>query len=99
MTAMNEFQALTTAIGEYTVDLLGKEKLNGLQVILNPRELSGFVSIALRDRSDEAQRAAIVEMFDVERVYADEVAISFVFVDQIDVTADETASVPQYSFA
>jgi hypothetical protein len=99
MTAMNEFQALTTAIGEYSVSSLGKENLTGLQVILNPRELSGFVSIALRDRSDQALRAAIVEMFEVERVYSDEVAISFVFVDQIDETLAASASVPQYSFA
>ncbi|HEY4212096.1 MAG TPA: hypothetical protein VGM84_11485 [Steroidobacteraceae bacterium] len=99
MTALDEFQALTTAIGEYSVDTLGREKLSGLQVILNPRELSAFVSIALRDRSDEAQRAAISEMFDVERVYADEISLSYVFVDEIEKTADAHSSVPQYSFA
>jgi hypothetical protein len=99
MTALNEFEALTHSIGEYSVDTLGKDNLSGLQVVVNPRETSGFVTIALRDQSDEAQREAIAEMFEVERTYADEVSLTFVFVDSIDATMAATASVPQYSYA
>jgi len=98
MTAMSEFQALVTAIGEYTVDALGRENLTGMQVTLNPREMAAFMSIALEDRSDAAQKAAISELFEIERVYSDEVVLTYVFVDEVSEPADSALeSVPQFS--
>ena len=99
MTVMDEFRALTYAIGDFTVDALGKENLTGLQVVTDPRELSAFISIALKDQSDVAQRRAIAVMFEVEEMYFDEVALTYVFVDHIHDSIHATSSVPQYSYA
>jgi hypothetical protein len=99
MGGLNEFQALAHAIGEYTVDALGKENLAGLEVVANPRESSALVSIALKDQSNDAQRRAIVIMLEVEQLYWDEIALTYVFVDRIRGTADTISAVPQYSYA
>ncbi|WP_426624333.1 hypothetical protein ACPPVW_17490 [Leifsonia sp. McL0607] len=99
MPGLDEFAALTRAIGEYTVEALGKENLSALQVVAHPREFSAFVEIALEDRSDAAQRRAIEVMFEVEQVYWDEIALTYVFVDQIEDTDDVEASQLQYSYA
>lgn len=99
MAGLDEFQALTTSIGEYTVDTLGRENLAGLQVWLNPREGSAFMSIALQDSSDIAQRRAIAELFDIERCYSDDVALTYVFVSEISESTDAMAEAPQYSYA
>ncbi|SEH97215.1 hypothetical protein SAMN04515692_10874 [Leifsonia sp. CL147] len=99
MTGLSEFEALTHAIGEYTVDTLGKENLEGLQVIANPRESTALVTIALKDQSNDAQRQAIATMFDIELLYADEMGLTYVFVDHIRDTIDATLSATQYSYA
>lgn len=99
MTALDEFTALTHAIGEYSVEALGKESLTGLQVLTNPRELSAFITIALEDQSNAEQRRAIAVMFEVEEMYSDEIALTYVFVDHIGETVNATSSIPLYSYA
>lgn len=96
---MNEFAALTHAIGEYTVEALGKDNLNALQVVANERELSAFIEIALNDPSDVAQRAAIATMIEVEEMYSGEIVLTYVFVDEIGDLEDVNASQLQYSYA
>jgi hypothetical protein len=99
MGGLTEFEALTHAVGEYTVEALGKENLEGLQVIANAREASALVTIALKDQSNDAQRRAIATMFDVEHLYADELTLTYVFVEHIRDTIDATASAAQFSYA
>jgi hypothetical protein len=95
---MDELQALTTSIGEYTLDVLGRENLTGLQVTLDKRDRGAFMLIALADGSDEEQRRVIAEMFEVEKVFVDEAVLTYLFVDEIMSGATVDASTPQYSY-
>jgi hypothetical protein len=99
MAGLSEIQALTTSIGEYTVGTLGADALEALQVIVNAREMCAFMTVALSDSSDDSQRRAIGSLLEVEKVYADEISIEFVFVDEIPEPDEEMASAPQYVYA
>jgi hypothetical protein len=99
MAGVTEIQALTTSIGEFAVDTLGADNVEALQVIVNPREMCAFVTVSLSDSSDDSQRRAIGNLLEVEKVYADDLTIEFVFVDEIPEPDEEMASAPQYVYA
>ena len=99
MAGLTEIQALTTSIGEYTVGMIGADNLAALQVIVNPREMCAFMTVSLSDVSDDSQRRAITTLLDVEKVYADDLSIEFVFVDEIPEPDEEMASAPQFVYA
>jgi hypothetical protein len=96
---MDDLQVLTTSIGEFTVDVLGRDALRDLQVTLDVRSLDCHIAIALEDNSERQQRAVIKELLDIERMYFDEVVLSFSFVESIERDPAELSAVPQYSFA
>jgi len=98
MGAVDEFVTLVRAVGEYTVGTLGKENLTGLRVDADRRESSAFITIALADPSNAAQRSAIETMFEVEALYADEISLTYIFVDRLD-EAVAVSSALQYSYA
>lgn len=97
MGPLDDLQALTQSIGEYAVGVIGRENLSGLQVTVDRRNMSAQISVHLADNTDEAQLAVIVDLFDVERMFADEVVVSYSFVEEIDVAAETRESVRQYS--
>lgn len=99
MTATDEQRALTASIGEFTLDLLGREKISGLRVTFDPRERSAFMTIVLRDDSDESQRRVIGELFEVERVFAEDAVLTYVFVDHIEKDPAEASSELEFSYA
>lgn len=100
MTQMDDAQALVTSIGEFTLDALGRERLNGMWVTLDPRTSRGDVLIALADNSDAEQKAVLLELFDVEAVYLDEAVLTFRFVDGPDaVASDAHQATPIYAYA
>jgi hypothetical protein len=99
MTNMDDLQVLTTSIGEYTVDTLGRENLRGLQVTMDRRNLVGHIAIALQDNTDMQQKSAIKDLLEIEQMYFDEAVLSFSFVEEIDADSVATSSVPQYSLA
>ncbi|MEV8269169.1 hypothetical protein AB0P19_02405 [Microbacterium oleivorans] len=100
MTQMDEAQALVTSIGEFTLDALGRDRLNGLWVSLDPRTARGDVVVALADNSDAEQKAVLLELFDVEAVYMDEVVLTFRFVDGPDaIESDARQTTPIYAYA
>ena len=96
---MDDFSILTQSIGEYAVSVLGPENLRGLQVLMNPRDLTGHISIVLEDESDESQKQILRSLFDVERVFFDEAVLSFSFVREIDADLAESTATPIYSYA
>jgi len=99
MSTLNDLQALTTSIGEYTLDTIGRESVKGLQVMIESIDHQGRVSVALKDNSDAEQKRVLRELFEIEQLYFDEAALSFSFVENLDdVTATEV-SAPVFSYA
>ncbi|WP_243063167.1 hypothetical protein [Humibacter sp. RRB41] len=84
MSDVNDLQALTTSIGEYTLDTLGKETVTGLQVSMDGVDHNGRITVALKDNSDAEQKRVLRELFEIEQMYFDEAALSFDFVQDID---------------
>ena len=98
MSDRDEVQVLVTAVGEYTLSTLGRENLSGLQVTLDPRDMSCHVTVALRDNSDGAQKQAISDLLEVEEVYFDELVLAFSLVDALSEELPR-AEIPHYSYA
>jgi hypothetical protein len=94
---LDELQALTQSIGEYAISVIGRENLSGIQVTVDRRNMSAQLSVRLAENSDETQLGVIMALFDVERMYADEVVVSYSFVEEIDVSEETRESVRQYS--
>ena len=99
MKPANELQALTTSIGEHSVDAIGAEHLNALEVSLDSRDMTCQVIVALSDNSDAEQRRVLTALLDVESLYYDEAVLSFSFVDSIEHDSAPLESVPQYNYA
>ncbi|WP_314148439.1 hypothetical protein [uncultured Leifsonia sp.] len=99
MTGVNDLQALTTSIGEFTVDALGRESIAGLQVVMEAVDHLGHISIALKDNSDAEQKRVLRELFEIERMYYDDAALAFEFVDAVDPDLPAKSNVPVYSYA
>lgn len=68
---------------------------------MDPRTMQAQMLIALADNSDDAQKTALRDVFEVENVFADEVVLSYRFVDNLDDLELELAPdrVPLYSLA
>ncbi len=99
MSGMDELQALAQSIGEYTVDLIGRDNLDALQVTVDRRNRSAQVSIELKKPSDAEQLRVLDVMFELEQMYFEEVVLSYSFVEAIDATADDRETVRQFSYA
>lgn len=100
MTELGTADALVTSIGEFTVDTIGKDHLLGIWVTIDPRTHRGDMLIALSDNSDEAQKAAIRDILEVEDVFADDAVLNFRFVASPDELGAETPeSAPIYAYA
>lgn len=96
---MDDFQILTQSIGEYAVDTVGRDNLRALELIMNPRDMTGHLSIALTDGSADAQKTVLRALFDVEQVFFDEAVLSYSFVDEIDDDEVVPAAASKYSYA
>lgn len=99
MSVMDEFQALTTSIGEYTVDTIGRVNLRGLQVTMDTRTSSASILVALRDNSDEQQKEALRALLIIEDIYLDEAVLSYRFVDEVTADGQAREVAPRFSFA
>jgi len=100
MAGMDENSALAASLGEFTVDTIGRESLDGLHVLLDTRAGEAWMIVVLRDNSDAEQRRAIEKLFEVEDVFADEVSLSFVFATEIpDEVRALTSSKAVFSYA
>ncbi|ODA89813.1 hypothetical protein ATY41_03980 [Leifsonia xyli subsp. xyli] len=99
MAGVNELQLLTTSIGEFAVDAIGRETINGLQVVMEAVDRLGHVSIALKDNSDAEQKRVLRELFDIERMYYDEAALAFQFIHELEPDIAAKANVPVYCYA
>jgi len=96
---MDPVQALTTSIGEYSVATLGEEHLRALRVVMDPRTMQAQMLIELADNSDQAQRDALKEIFEVESVFADEAVLSYRFVEELDDVPALLGQAPRFSYA
>lgn len=99
MSGLDEFQALTTSIGEYSLDTIGRDHLRALRVTLDTRTMNADLVIVLEENSDEEQVATLRELFEVERVFADEAVLSYQFAEALDDEMADRASVPLFSYA
>jgi hypothetical protein len=99
MSGLDEIQALTTSIGEFSLDTIGKSKLRGLRVTLDPRSLNAEMVIVLKKNTDSQQKSVLRSLFEVERVFADDAVLSYHFAD--DLVDDEATlgMVPLFSYA
>lgn len=95
-----EIRALTTSIGEHSVDNIGKENVRGLQVLYDDLDCSAAITVELADNAEQMQRAALASLIEVEQLFYDEAVLSFHFVDDIAAHGDmRVARKPQYSYA
>lgn len=99
MAVADELQVLTTSIGEFTVDTLGRDTINGLQIVMEAVDHLGHVSIALKSNTDAEQKRVLRELFEIERMYYDEAALAFEFVDAVDPDLAARENLPVYSYA
>jgi hypothetical protein len=99
MPEMSELQALTTSIGEYALDVIGRNSVEALQIVMEQIDHVGKVTIALSDNSDEEQKRVLRDLFSIEDVYFDEAALTFTFVDGPDAIREPAGAVPQFSYA
>lgn len=100
MSGLDEFQALTTSIGEYSLDTIGRENLRGLRVTLDPRSLNAEMVLVLTENSDMLQKSVLRDLFEIERVFADDAVLSYQFAEALDDdNAEALTSVPLFSYA
>ena len=100
MNVRPESADLAASIGTLSVDLVGRDKLRGLQVFMDNLNHVGTVSVALNDNTDSAQKNALSELADVERAFFDDAILSFSFVRDIDHSPQSLEpSVRHFSYA
>ena len=99
MTGYDELQALTISIGEHSLNAIGRDNLRAMDVLLDPRTHNATMTIVLRANDDESQTDAIRELFEVERLFADEAVLSYVFAEALDNEKASLNAMPQFSYA
>lgn len=98
MSTVNDIQALTTSIGEYTLETIGRDSIKGLQVTMEDVDHQGCVSVALKDNSDAEQKRVLRELLGIEQIYFDEAALTFAFVESLDDMESRRVSAPLFSY-
>jgi hypothetical protein len=102
MSDFPEFQALAQSIGEMTKDTIGEDDLQALQVFVDVRDRVAHVRLALRRPDDDVQKRVLRELFDIEKVYLEDVAMAFDFVGPAEFENEaelSNASVYSHAFA
>lgn len=99
MTGYDELQALTISIGEHSLNAIGRDNLQALEVQLDPRTSHATMTIVLRSNDDVAQTDALRQLFDVENLFADEAVLSYVFAERLDHERAAADFMPQFSYA
>jgi hypothetical protein len=100
MPMMGEPQALATSVGEHLVQALStEEQVTALSLVLDDRESQVQVWVVLKDASDAAQLRALETLEEVEEMFAEEVVMTFQFVESLDAVRAQRAAVPAYSYA
>lgn len=99
MTAVDEVSALTQSIGEYAVQMVGKENLAELAVVLNPADLTARVSLVLKDNNEATQRDALEALFEVQELFFEDASMMFTFGHMRDMEDAEQGAQRQFQYA
>jgi len=100
MTTRPDPANLAVTIGEFSVDVVGRHNLRGLEVFVDSDENTGSVTVALAHNTDRAQKSALADFADVERAFFDDAILSFSFVRDIDHAPPAVApNVRHFSYA
>jgi hypothetical protein len=83
MSDLIEFQALAESIGSMALAEIGRESVKTLEVVVDPVDFSAHVTIVPREGSNVEQRRMIEAMFEVEKIFSDEVTITYIFADAL----------------
>jgi len=79
----DQWSILAESIGQYSADMIGRDHVDALSVVLDSRTQSCTVSVELHKSTREEQLRAMRILLDVEGVFLDEVTMSFDFVEDI----------------
>lgn len=92
----DEWQFLAESIGHCSADMLGRDHLHALTVVLDSRARTCTIFVELHKNSSEERLRAMRRLIDVEGMFLDEVTMSFDFVE--DLSATETVLESQRQF-
>lgn len=90
MTDLSEFRVLAESIGTMTVAEVGRESIKAIGVRVDPSDMTAHITLVPRDTSDAEQKRMIRGMFEVEKVFQDEITLTYVFADALVQTASNS---------
>lgn len=99
MTAVDEVSALTQSIGEHAVQAIGAKHIADLTVVVMPIDWTARIAVSLESNTEKEQRRALEKLFDVQDLFFDDVSMTFVFGEDLDLPAAHQVGAQQYSYA